>query len=63
MIKLDTNDIKIGTMLKNSYFYRYKNVSFVVKKGTGVIKIGTYLSGPYGAKAKNRHFSRAFLFS
>ena len=58
---MDTNDIRIGTMLNTSYFYRYKNVSSVVKIGTGVIKIGTYLSGPCCAKAKNRHFSRAFL--
>jgi hypothetical protein len=61
MIKMDTNKIKIGTMLKTSYFYRCNIVSSVVKIGTGVIKIGTYFGGPYGAKAKNRHFSRAFL--
>ncbi len=61
MIKRDTNGIKIGTMLITSYFYRYNTVSSVVKIGTGVIKIGTYLGGPDGAKAKNRHFSRAFL--
>ncbi len=44
MIKMDTNGIRIGTMLITSYFYRYNNMSSVVKKiGTGVIKIGTLL--------------------
>jgi hypothetical protein len=43
MIKMDTNKIKIGTMLKTSYFYRYNIASSVVKIGTGVIKIGTLL--------------------
>ena len=43
MIKMDTNDIRIGTMLNTSYFYRYNIVSSVVKIGTGVIKIGTLL--------------------
>ena len=40
---MDTNKIKIGTMLKTSYFYRYNIASSVVKIGTGVIKIGTLL--------------------
>ncbi len=43
MIKMDTNGIKIGTMLITSYFYRYNIVSSVVKIGTSVIKIGTLL--------------------
>ena len=43
MIKMDTNGIKIGTMLIISYFYRYNIVSSVVKIGTSVIKIGTLL--------------------
>ena len=43
MINMDTNGIRIGTKLITSYFYRYKNVSSVVKIGTGVIKIGTLL--------------------
>ena len=60
MIKMDTNKIKIGTMLKTSYFYRYNIVSSVVKIGKGVIK-NRYLFWWSGAKAKNRHFSRAFL--
>ncbi len=58
---MDTNGKKIGTMLITSYFYRYNIVSSVVKIGTGVIKISTFFGGPYGAKAKNKHFSRAFL--
>ncbi len=49
MIKMDTNGIKIGTMLITSYFYRYNIVSSIVKIGTGVIKIGTYFGGPYRA--------------
>ncbi len=46
MIKMDTHKIKIGTMLKTAYFYRYNRyniVSSVVKIGTGVIKIGKLL--------------------
>ncbi len=53
---MDTNGKKIGTMLTTSYFYRYNIVSSVVR----CHKISTF-GGPYGAKAKKRHFSRAFL--
>jgi hypothetical protein len=60
MIKMDTNKIKIGTMLKTSYFYRYNIVSSVVKIGKGVIKIGTYFGGPV-PKLKIGTFPALFL--
>ena len=49
MIKMDTNGIRIGTKLMASYFYRYKNVSSVVKIGTGVMvdSIHASITVPY----------------